>query len=208
MIEELTIKDLIDSGLKEFELKVSGVSMLPLLDENTRVIVHNVDPDNIKSGDIILFSSKDCSVIHRVMRRVERGGKLFFKEKGDNNSSMSIVESEKVIGKVVFVEGFKLPSLFSSKKNSYKLRLDSQLPRIFGLIFSFNDFIYKMQCSSIDRLIEIYSKNYFLMYSLLIPVSLILKIYRQIYLKLGKILFFLISEEVRQSQPENKNREI
>jgi signal peptidase I len=190
-LKELTVKDLIENGIKEFEFKVTGVSMLPLFDENTKVIVKNVDPGEIKTGDIILFNSKNRIVIHRVIRRINRNGELFFKEKGDNNSFMTIVSADNVLGKVILINKQFSSRLFHPKNEPIQLKAGSFFGRFFGLIFSANDFIYKALTSTIDDFKEVYCNNSILLKSLFIPIGFSLKVYRKIFLTFGKIVYLV-----------------
>jgi len=50
------------------------------------IFVKGSDPYNIKIGDVIIFTAdKSYPIIHRVVNKFEKNGKLYFETKGDNN---------------------------------------------------------------------------------------------------------------------------
>ena len=66
-------------------LVVSG-SMEPTLYAGDIVFVNtNVDFDDVKIGDVIIFKYKDMNVIHRVVEEMLIDGEKHLKTKGDNN---------------------------------------------------------------------------------------------------------------------------
>lgn len=69
---------------------VSG-SMSPALEMGDLLIVQGISPENIREGDIIMFTPPaeygNASNIHRVTRIQKEDGTLLFKTKGDANDS-------------------------------------------------------------------------------------------------------------------------
>jgi hypothetical protein len=96
--------------------------MSPLIRANDRVLIERVEPECVRIGDVILFSSSDQGIIHRVVGKRRHLGKLTFLEKGDLNPSLGLVPAEHVIGRVAAVRG-----------NGYNLDLLSGRGRILQL---------------------------------------------------------------------------
>ena len=73
-----------------FVAVVSG-SMSPALEMGDLLIIQGVTPENIREGDIIMFTPPaeygNASNIHRVTRIQKDNGTLLFKTKGDANDS-------------------------------------------------------------------------------------------------------------------------
>jgi len=97
---------------------VKGTSMLPTLKEGDLVFIREVNHENIKLNEIIVFDKyvlepgdpdiRDIRIdppwIHRVMETEEVNDESYFKTKGDNNRNYDIgwVPGSLVIGKLVF----------------------------------------------------------------------------------------------------------
>ncbi len=90
---------------------VVGGSMLPTYQEGDLVVVKGASPREIAVGDIIVFKSPphlaNGAIIHRVIGIVERGGRIYFLTKGDNNPApdrfdpLPGIPEDYVIGRVV-----------------------------------------------------------------------------------------------------------
>lgn len=82
-------------------------SMSPEISAGDAVIVKQVDPADIESGDVITFVRSDEStpITHRVVDVVETDGDLAFRTKGDANEDPdpTPVPAENVTGEVWFV---------------------------------------------------------------------------------------------------------
>jgi signal peptidase len=82
---------------------VSGVSMEPVLKAGDIVIVQNVKPEEISSGDIILFRRGANRILHRVIETYESKGAIYFVTQGDANNVTDIpVSYTDVEGKARF----------------------------------------------------------------------------------------------------------
>ena len=104
---------------KKFEPKFSlytiiSTSMEPNIKVYDVVFDAKVDAKNIKEGDVITFISSSSlsegmTITHRVINIVETESGRKFRVKGDNNSTpdSTLVDSNKVLGKVMF----KLPQV-------------------------------------------------------------------------------------------------
>ncbi|MEM0004003.1 MAG: signal peptidase I [Desulfurococcaceae archaeon] len=101
---------------------VKGNSMLPLLREGDIVIIMNVKPSEINTGDVIVFKTfTGTLVIHRVIGITVEDNKYYYVTKGDNNPFPDFthfvdgkgVPYERVVGKVMGFNNavFKIPYL-------------------------------------------------------------------------------------------------
>ncbi len=98
-------------ALETYTRRVTGVSMLPTLEEGDLVVIEQTTMASVNVGDIIVYgppcSASGFSVIHRVVGSTDGG----FVTKGDNNPGTDLTESIAVSpitqgcieGKVVFV---------------------------------------------------------------------------------------------------------
>lgn len=94
-----------------FDVVVSS-SMKPTLNVGDLLIVHGVDPSQLKIGDIIVFHSpvnpKDL-IVHRIIKIVYNNGTYYFGTKGDANYMPdeyrwgTLIPEDLVEGRVLFV---------------------------------------------------------------------------------------------------------
>jgi signal peptidase I len=88
------------------QLRMSGASMRPAIEDGDVVTIDPIADDPIRQGDIVLYhSAQDTAVIHRVVR-VERSGPLrSIVTRGDSAVQNDLpVSSERVLGRVRQVE--------------------------------------------------------------------------------------------------------
>ncbi len=67
---------------------VQGNSMYPHIEDRDAVLAMPVDPEEIKSGDVVIFPDPEAEgayVVHRVIALEEREGRLYAVTKGDAN---------------------------------------------------------------------------------------------------------------------------
>ena len=81
-------------------LSILSGSMMPLLQIGDKVLVHSVNPAEIRVGDIIVFKNSDKFIVHRVIRKYNSSS---FLQKGDNTTTAEIVISKYVIGRVIAI---------------------------------------------------------------------------------------------------------
>jgi len=202
-IEITDITKLRDLYKGRIELHTKGLSMMPLIEEGSTIAVECVSPDKIKIGDVIVFKASDKLVSHRVLKKIKLKGEYYFKEKGDNNMSSTLVKSDDVFGKVVYVymkehwESSKSSKCNSGnlKKIIYGIRADSFPARILGLLLSLNDQVVKPLNSYVIYLKEKAIKSFPLMkYSFAIFI-LSIRYYKFLCLKTGKLLYYLTSRK-------------
>ena len=85
-------------------------SMEPVIEAGGNVIVRQTDPDELKEGDIITFSSRDAVIYgqpntHRILSiETDESGQISFVTQGDANPTPDAVRvrPEDVYGKVVY----------------------------------------------------------------------------------------------------------
>ncbi|WP_440059854.1 signal peptidase I [Thermogladius sp. 4427co] len=104
---------------------VEGTSMYPLLREGDLVFTYKPPPNQIKIGDIIIYSAGGKLIIHRVIRVNVIENNYYYVTQGDNNPIpdyiyFDIVDGEpvgvsyhRVVGVVLSISGhtFKIPYL-------------------------------------------------------------------------------------------------
>ena len=81
-------------------LSILSGSMIPLLQIGDEVLVHVVNPAEIRVGDMIVYKSNDKLIVHRVIRNYNSSS---FLQKGDNTTTAEIVSSKDVIGTVIAI---------------------------------------------------------------------------------------------------------
>ena len=89
-----------------FPIKPIGVasgSMEPTINVGDVVIVKKCNSNDIEINDVVEYTRKDYSVIHRVIDKYQVDGEFFFITKGDNNNSEDSdpVSEEMLKGKVI-----------------------------------------------------------------------------------------------------------
>ncbi len=115
------------SRRRTFRLQVSGNSMKPHINDGDYVTVEPAHPSSIRIGDIILVaSSSNTALIHRVARIEQKSGINMFITYGDASSFHDIpVPFSQCLGRVTTIEkNNKLVDL-NSPLNRLKARLQS-----------------------------------------------------------------------------------
>ncbi len=108
--------------------RTKGASMVPYLIDGDKVLVRKVRPEEVKVGDIIVFSGKDGQTIaHRVARIFPKDGLIYFQTKGSLPRHFDPpVSEDKLIGKI-----------FALKRRD----------RVYGIYPEDKDFIlYQLHC--------------------------------------------------------------
>lgn len=87
---------------------VDSGSMVPTLPLDSMIIVREISPDQIVEGDIVTFYARasDIRVTHRVVEIVEEGKEFITKGDANNIRDFSILEGDRVIGKLAFAIPF------------------------------------------------------------------------------------------------------
>jgi hypothetical protein len=88
---------------KEVQTDIRGASMRPLLAEGDRVSLQLLEPEQLKTGDLLAFLEGPHLVVHRLLRKQRRRGSWWFCQKGDNSSNWSWITADKILGKAYAV---------------------------------------------------------------------------------------------------------
>lgn len=103
-------------------IAVLSYSMKPVFGRGDTVIVEklktNASKSSLKKGDIIAYQLDKSVVIHRIIGKYRKDGKLYYILKGDNNQSRDFypVEVNQILGKVAFsVPKIGYPSVWLSE---------------------------------------------------------------------------------------------
>ena len=111
---------LINSGLVKYQSLVIGSnSMKDYIEKGDVILIDQTDnPADFKVGDIMAFNYDNKIIVHRIVLKEQRDGRVYYKTKGDNNEhedaifiSRSMVKG-KVLGRVKFIG---LPSVWLSE---------------------------------------------------------------------------------------------
>lgn len=105
-------------------LPVLSGSMQPLFGIGDEVQVQSINPNNIRTGDIIVFADHEKLIVHRVIKKLKKE-RVFFLQKGDNAIETGVVQSKDIIGRVTCV-----------RKRMRMIHLDHGAWKILGLILT------------------------------------------------------------------------
>lgn len=104
-------------GFKTFV--IVSKSMEPTIMTSDAIVVEEVNPEDLKVGDIISFKDGESINTHRIVEIISENGKKKFRTKGDNNQSVDkeLVMTSKIQGKYQFrIKGFgKVIEILNSK---------------------------------------------------------------------------------------------
>jgi signal peptidase I len=89
-----------------FELRMSGSSMSPAIEDGDVITVEPVAEEPVKQGDIVLYHSRfDTAVIHRVIRLERSSAERSIVTRGDAASHNDVpVPLHRILGRVKRVE--------------------------------------------------------------------------------------------------------
>lgn len=103
--------------------RISGKSMLPILFNRAIIKIILCPFKEIGIGDLVVFKAQDSVICHRLFKKINSGGGLFLKTKGDTASVFDpLVTESEIIGKVI-----------TFKKGWLHLNLNNPLSRLIGL---------------------------------------------------------------------------
>lgn len=86
---------------KESVLKTTGLSMVPTIEPDDEIVLRHTELDEIKRGDLVTFKVGPEVVTHRVIKRIEKDGRVSLLQKGDSGPRCFPLPAECVVGKVV-----------------------------------------------------------------------------------------------------------
>lgn len=101
---ETTVKEGLAAGHK-VAIRVTSGSMAPLIAENDRVGVVQVQPDSVLRGEVVVISGGEGWITHRLLDQINRDRDLWLSTKGDNSPLIDPYwRAEALIGRVVSIE--------------------------------------------------------------------------------------------------------
>ncbi len=108
-----------------FRFRARGWSRMPFVRPGGVLVVERVDLARLCPGAIILYHRGGTShVVHRLVRRVEKDGRLVFIAQGDNKLMADApILAEQVLGMVVEIH-----------RDGQRIRLDTGPGRLLGLL--------------------------------------------------------------------------
>jgi signal peptidase I len=88
------------------QIRMSGSSMSPALEDGDTITVEPIPDSNIKAGDIVLYQSRyDTAVIHRVVRIDRSSTERMIVTRGDATSQNDIaIPEHRVLGRVKLID--------------------------------------------------------------------------------------------------------
>jgi len=90
---------------KDRTIKIKGTSMKPLIMEGNCITFSPLlNVDDLRIGDIAVFQGPTCLIAHRIVDRIRKDGKTWFKEKGDNRFYPTVIPGDVIVGKVVEID--------------------------------------------------------------------------------------------------------
>ncbi len=113
-----------------FPIKPIGIatgSMKPSINVGDLMIIQKCTANDIEIGDIIEYSRKDYSVIHRVIEKYQKDGETFLITKGDNNDSADAdpVSERQLNGKAIYkIPYLAWPTLFIDSLSGRRANVD------------------------------------------------------------------------------------
>lgn len=123
------------SRRRAFRLRVSGNSMQPHINDGDYVTVEPAHPSSIRSGDIVLVaSSSDTALIHRVARIEQKRGVNMLITYGDASSFYDTpIPFSQCLGRVTTIEKKNKLVDLNSPLNRLRARLQSLWKRFKGV---------------------------------------------------------------------------
>jgi len=76
--------------------------MYPLLRAGTQVALRQVDPRDLRPGDVIAFRRDERIIVHRLIEREMANGNCRLREKGDNVATSTWISDRDVVGKAIW----------------------------------------------------------------------------------------------------------
>jgi hypothetical protein len=104
------LKEVIERDV-EVPLKTAGLSMQPSIYDGEWVVVRRVSAPEapgggcaLRVGDVVIYQAGNAFIAHRIIRRCERAGRVFFAIKGDAQLAAEEIAAEQVVARVVAVK--------------------------------------------------------------------------------------------------------
>jgi len=125
VLSELS-KDILKKG-RSVRFQAKGWSMHPFIQDGDFITVSPVEDSSIKVGDVVFYSTaEDRIIVHRVIRKYRKDGRVTMLIKGDATSGPSEkVDAEDILGKVVAIE-----------RDGQTKKIDTGFCRLKGMFFA------------------------------------------------------------------------
>ncbi len=81
--------------------------MLPAIRPGDSLLIQPLHGRNgiLKQSDIVLFQRKERLICHRILLSFNLGTRVFYIEKGDNNIFAGIVNENRILGRILEING-------------------------------------------------------------------------------------------------------
>jgi hypothetical protein len=90
---------------EDVPLKTFGLSMAPTIYGGEWVVVRRVNAEKVGVGDVVIYQAGNVFVAHRIIRKREQGGKVYFTVKGDAHlEAEGEIAAEELVAKVVALQ--------------------------------------------------------------------------------------------------------
>jgi len=97
------LKEVIEQDV-EVPLKTVGLSMQPSICGGEWVVVRRAAAREVGVGDVVVYQAGSIFIAHRIIRRREQAGRVFFAVKGDAQLAAEEIAAEQVVARVVAVK--------------------------------------------------------------------------------------------------------
>lgn len=157
----MDIKEEIKEEVKIFFLKskknilmIRGRSMYPALQEGWSAEVSPIKEEDLKIGDIIIFNKQEELAVHRIVGKINRDGKTYLLQKGDNDPKPSFIEKNKVIGRVSRVFNSthqEIPPKLWARPDKNEIFRFNLLIRLYLILYRIKKFIFINKENNLTR---------------------------------------------------------
>ena len=168
----MAIKEVLKREAKLFFLKnkrnilqIRGRSMYPTLQEDWNAEISPAKERDLKIGDIIVFVTGEELTVHRIVAKINRNGKVYLLQKGDNESMPHFIEGCPLIGKVTRVfncEGEEIPSRLWKSPNKNEIAIFNLFNILYFILYRIKKIIFGNKRNNLVRFIRTFYWKLFL----------------------------------------------
>ncbi|MCM8792019.1 MAG: signal peptidase I [Candidatus Omnitrophica bacterium] len=147
-----------------------GNSMYPTLKSGWKAKLKSINPEEIKEGDIVIFSAKKI-VCHRIIGKFRWNKKYYFIHKGDNQYMGAVFKEDMLIAKVVEVydENNKMVDKERWQRRTLLPLSNKLLSYTYLLLFLTKRVLFKNKQNKLSRWIR---KQFWCVYNFIFPVAI------------------------------------
>ncbi len=127
------VLDLWKSKGKKSVLKTTGLSMMPTIEPDDEIVLQHTALDEIRRGDLVTFKVGPEVVTHRVIKRIEKDGRVSLLQKGDSGPRSFPLPAECVVGKVLEIR---------LKSGNHVIPMTSLLARSFAQVVALLELLF------------------------------------------------------------------